>query len=311
MDLLDLPQYPMPAGAEVDAVQTTDGISLRCARWPALSPQSKGTICLLQGRSEFIEKYYEVIRDLRARGFGVATFDWRGQGGSDRLLPNPTLGHVRDFSDYGLDLDAFMRSFTLPECRPPFYALAHSMGAATLLYTMQARTAWFERIVATSPMIDIPRPWGADSLAIALRALGLSNRVAPGWTDTSMALRPFAGNPLTSDQARYETSAAYARQRPTLSIGGPTIGWVAAALHVVHQFHQPDFAKEWRVPTLMILGDQDRVVSSPAALAFVKRLRGTNALVVRDARHELMQEREGLRNQFWAAFDAFVPGTQG
>ena len=60
---------------------------LRFARF-APPPGRKGTVCVFPGRAEFIEKYFEVVRDLRARGFAVATIDWRGQGLSDRALPN-------------------------------------------------------------------------------------------------------------------------------------------------------------------------------------------------------------------------------
>ena len=55
-------------------------------------------MCLFQGRAEFIEKYFETVRELRARGFAVATIDWRGQGGSERALADPRKGHVGDFS---------------------------------------------------------------------------------------------------------------------------------------------------------------------------------------------------------------------
>jgi lysophospholipase len=46
---------------------------------------ARGTVVLLQGRNECIEKYYETIRHFTGRGLWVATFDWRGQGRSDRL----------------------------------------------------------------------------------------------------------------------------------------------------------------------------------------------------------------------------------
>lgn len=309
MQLFDLPLSPRPDGAVLENVGAKDGVRLRSARWPALSSPAKGTVCILQGRAEFIEEYYEVIRDLRARGFAVATFDWRGQGGSDRLIANPRLGHVHDFADYGRDLEAFMRAVILPECRPPFYALAHSMGAAILLYTMHGRAAWFERIVATAPMIDILRPFGADVLAILLKEMGLSQRLTPGRTQIPMALRPFAGNPLTSDPGRYEACAAYARENPDLNIGDPTIGWVACALSVTRSFREPKFGLEWRIPMLMVVPENDEIVSSPAAMAFAKKMRGTGAVMIRDCLHEVMQERDALREQFWAAFDAFIPGT--
>ena len=54
----------------------------------------KGTLCVFPGRAEFIEKYFEVVRDARARGFAVAILDWRGQGLSERALANARKGHV-------------------------------------------------------------------------------------------------------------------------------------------------------------------------------------------------------------------------
>ena len=87
----------------------------------------------MQGRAEFIEKYFEVIGELLSRGFVVATFDWRGQGLSDRLLGNRARGHVRRSTDYRLDLDAFVSQLLAPDCPKPWFALAHSMGAAATL----------------------------------------------------------------------------------------------------------------------------------------------------------------------------------
>ena len=39
------------------------------------------------------------------------------------------------------------------------------------------------------------------------------------------------------------------------------------------------------------------------------RLRAGSHLIVAGSRHELMHEQDRYRVQFWAAFDAFVPGT--
>ena len=49
------------------AIKTSDGVNLRFARW-APPPGRKGTVVVMQGRAEFIEKYFETVRDLRARG---------------------------------------------------------------------------------------------------------------------------------------------------------------------------------------------------------------------------------------------------
>jgi lysophospholipase len=133
MELIGVPKNPVPGGAHTGMLMTSDGVKLRFARWDATRGPRRGTVCLFQGRGEFIEKYFEVVADLRRRGFVVATFDWRGQGGSDRLLRNPRKGYVRSFAEYDRDLAQFMKEIVLPDCPPPFVALAHSMGGNILL----------------------------------------------------------------------------------------------------------------------------------------------------------------------------------
>ena len=118
MTLVSLPANPVPDDVIAGTFKTPDGVSLRFARW-APPRGRKGTVCLFQGRSEFIEKYFETVRDLRARGFAVATFDWRGQGMSERALGNPRKGHVRSFAQYQIDLESFINEIVLPDCPPP------------------------------------------------------------------------------------------------------------------------------------------------------------------------------------------------
>lgn len=85
------------------------------------------------GCPSFIEHSFGAVEDLRERGFAVATFDWRSQGGSRRSLADTTKVHVRSFDEYQLDLQAFVSQGLLQDCPPPYYALAQSVGAAILL----------------------------------------------------------------------------------------------------------------------------------------------------------------------------------
>src|SRR3974377_2297316 len=107
MKLVSTPANPVPDQVVTGAIKTPDGVTLRFARW-APPRGRKGTVVLLQGRAEFIEKYFETVRDLRARGFAVATFDWRGQGLSDRALSDRRKGHVSNFFEYATDLERGM-----------------------------------------------------------------------------------------------------------------------------------------------------------------------------------------------------------
>ena len=132
MQLISIPANPVPDGASVGTVKTSDGVILRFARWEP-PPGRKGTLCVFPGRTEFIEKYFEVVRDARARGFAVAILDWCGQGLSERALPNGRKGHVYDFSEYHRDLEAFVKEVVLPDCPPPLFAIGHSMGGSVML----------------------------------------------------------------------------------------------------------------------------------------------------------------------------------
>src|SRR5882724_1840705 len=155
MDLIALAKNPVPSGATTGYFDCPGKLKLRFARWQATRGPQRGTVCLFQGRGEFIEKYFEVVADLRRRGFGVATMDWRGQGGSERALTNPCKGYVRSFAEYDQDLAHFMKEIVLPDCQPPFIALAHSMGGHILLRNATLPGSWFSRMVLSAPMIAI------------------------------------------------------------------------------------------------------------------------------------------------------------
>src|SRR5438132_11687117 len=155
MTLVSIPANPVPDDVVTGTLKTPDGVALRFARW-APPPGRKGTVCLFQGRAEYIEKYFETVRDLRARGFAVATLDWRGQGLSDRALHNPRKGYVRNFSQYQIDLETFINEVVLPDCPPPLFALGQSMGATILLRAAYAGHRWFDRTVLLAPMIALP-----------------------------------------------------------------------------------------------------------------------------------------------------------
>ena len=303
---------PSPGGAHTRIVESADGVRLRAAFWRP-EGAALGTVCLFQGRAEFIEKYGEVVAELLARGFAVATFDFRGQGLSERLAANPFKSHVDDFDDYRADAEAFMRQVAFPSCPPPFYALSHSMSAAVLVSLALRQPQWFERLVLTAPMIGLPLDrfeFFARGLATGLGSLGAAGAYIPSGSDRIMAMRPFGGNRVTSDPIRYRQSQALIAAEPALALGSPTIGWVHAAFRAMTGTALPGVPESFRVPTLVLSAASDRIVDPRASDRFATRIRGGGHLMVRGARHELLMERDEIRDQFWAAFDAFVPGSR-
>lgn len=311
MQLISIPANPVPEDAITGMLKTPDGVALRFARW--LPPAGrKGTLCVFHGRGEFVEKYFEVVRDAKARGFAVAMLDWRGQGHSQRMLEDPRKGHVRDFSEYDTDLDTFMQQVVLPDCPPPLFALGHSMGGAVLLRAAHRGRRWFDRVVLTAPMIGLVGALNGRSARItarALRALGMASSYIPSGAARTIQSKPFVGNLLSSDPVRYGRTVAIVESEPTLAIGSPTVGWLDAAYRTMMSFGELNYAERLRQPILIVAAGQDRLVSTPLIGRFAARLRIGSHLVVVGARHEILMEADRFRSQFWAAFDAFVPGT--
>src|ERR1700709_455947 len=210
MTLVSIPANPVPEDVVSGTITTPDGAELRFARW-APPAGRKGTVCVFTGRSESIEKYFETVRDLRDRGFAVAMIDWRGQGHSSRRLRDPRKGYVRDFSDFEIDVEAFVQQVVMPDCPPPYFALAHSMGGAVMLRVAHAGKRWFDRMVLSAPMIDLPgrrTSFLPRALLRVMRLAGQGGRYVPGGSDALTGSGTFINKPLPSHPGRFAPHAA-------------------------------------------------------------------------------------------------------
>jgi lysophospholipase len=201
----------------------------------------------------------------------------------------------------------------LPDCPPPHFALAHSMGGTVMLRIAHAGKRWFDRMVLSAPMIDLPgrrTSFLPSALLRVMRLAGQGGRYIPGGSDQLVAAASsFVNNPLTSDAVRYARNTAILEEDPTLGIGSPTVAWADTAFAAMRGFRAFSYPSEIRQPILMLAASNDSVVSTAAIEEFAYHLRGGAHLVIAGAKHEILQERDRYRAQFWAAFDAFVPGT--
>ena len=311
MRLILTAENPAPAGGVVTMVRAADGVTIRVARWHPAG-DSLGTVVICTGRAEFIEKYFETVGELLERHLTVVVFDWRGQGLSGRELSNRRKGHLDDFSLYERDLDALAAQVLGPFCPRPWFALAHSMGGAILIAQSRAGRSPFARIVTTAPMIDLHGlrlPRLARLLAEALDAAGLGAAFIPGGNARATMSRAFDGNVLTSDPQRFKRFAELMAADPLAVIGDPTIGWINAAFRLMADFADGEYPRLVVTPMLVFSGGDDRVVDSRAVERFAQRLKAGRVIAIPNARHEILMERDSVRSQFWAAFDAFIPGS--
>ena len=307
-DLVSVPGNPAPPGAVVEWLTLGDGVKLRTARWILPGRDTHGTVALIGGRTEFIEKYFEVIGELLARNLSVVTFDWRGQGLSTRALER-TKGHVRDFSEFDADLHAVMTRVVQEHGTKPYYALAHSMGGNILLRYLHDFPHEFDRAVLTAPMLAVktgPYPqWFARAMAAFSRALGAHDSFVFGGQSQDPLAQVFASNGVTSDQKRFERFMACLKAEPRLALGAPSFGWLEAAYRSMELVASEEFAQGIETPVLLVGAAHDQLVHPGADLTLIRRIK-RGMYVMLQAEHEIMMERDDIRQAFWACFDPFV-----
>jgi len=290
-------------------ISASDGRELRTCVFAA--PQATRGVCvLLHGQTEFIEKYDEVIGELNARGFTVATFDWRGQGGSQRGQANPLPADVRDLAEYDDDLSSFLQQVVRPLSERAPLALAHSMGAHILLRTLHDRPGSFRAAVLSAPMIAFSArgypAWLARAVTALYNAAGQSRAFAWGMAARDPFLVDFDTQLVTSDRARFERAQEFLRRHPDLRLAGPSWGWLEAAYRSMAKMQKPGYAEAIATPALVFGPGKDRICITQATERFARRMPHATYVELADSEHEILMENDSIRARFWSAFDAFA-----
>jgi lysophospholipase len=293
-------------------LKAPDGRLLRAGLWSLPDGVAPRAVCvLLQGHTEFLEKYGEVASELNARGFVVASIDWRGQGASERprRVQGNRCGHVGHFEEYDLDLNVLLNHVVSP-LGLPVLGLAHSMGAHVLLRYLHDHPRRFRAGVLVAPMLGVDfgkyDPRLAQALLVLMNLRRPSPRFLPGMEERDQMTWPFEKNAVTSDRTRYERMQALLRAQPFLRINGPTWGWLGAAAASMRRMRGRNYAERIRTPLLVFGAGHDRIVRVDAIRSFAKRLPDARYVELPDAEHEILMESDAIRAQFWAAFDRFT-----
>lgn len=291
-------------------LQAFDGIRLRYGHWPHQGESHGGAVVVLGGRGEFMEKYFETVGELNTRGFDTFSLDWRGQGLSDRMLADRNRGYVQSFGDYVADLKLFLDEVVRPNSCGPLFLMAHSMGATIALQYLHGHPPGIDKVVLLSPMISFrtgPVPYVlAKGYCLMLAKLGMAHCNIPSLRRNESFQGSFTGNWLTHDATRFNRVRRALRDNPQLLIAGVTYGWLAASFGAIEAIQQPGFAHRIQTPVLVVTAGQDRVVSNAATGRFVVQLPVAHAVCIEGTYHEILQERDGIRAQFWQAFDRFI-----
>jgi lysophospholipase len=307
----------MEQGQEIKA-QVTPDVTLRLMHWHSASPAFLGveapSIVILQGRASFIEKHAETIHDFRNLGFDVWAFDWRGQGGSTRLVDHPQKNHINHYDDYLEDLDYVLQNYVIPSARGPVILLGSSMGGHVALRYLanKQENSSISAAVLTAPMLDIPTDpfprFIARSLVWAASNFGFGDSYAVGYGDYDPTRFKFESNKTTHDPRRFQRQQDICKTYIHYVTGGPTYDWVEATFQSVKTLLAPETLSRLTVPIFMTNSTNDKMVDNTVDRKSCAQMPGCT-LKTYQAKHNILVETDAIRNQFFKDTLDFLKAT--
>jgi lysophospholipase len=295
-----------PTDSTVGRFVLPDGWELRTFERPIAD--ARGSILWLGGRGDIFEKYLESLDAWHRAGWHVGSFDWRGQGGSGRVLPDPWVGHIDDFATWIDDLAAFWRDWTA-RTPGPHVLMGHSMGGHLVLRALVERCVDPAAVVLSAPMLGFG---GRTPAVIGNAAARLLGKLMPHRSAWKQNERPAPVNAsrqafLTHDLARYDDEMWWKDEVAGLALGPPSWGWMAAAARSYAVIDRAGAVEAVDVPVLVVATDGDLLVSPQAIHATVARLR-RGELLMFDAgsAHEVLREADRYRDEAMARIAAFL-----
>lgn len=297
-----------PSNGVAYSIQTADGVKLRIAVWTSPDVQ-KGSIFILPGRADFIEKQGHAITELHQNGYAVCSIEFRGLGLSDRQTADRRAGYVKNFSDYQHDIDALVSAAALLNLPKPWNMLGNSMGGAIGLRAL-LKGSPFDNCAFTSPM------WGvqlsgfqhliAPPITTAIRAIGLGHMYAPGKNGGNETLdTSFEDNEITSDPNMYAHLQNVNRQLDDHWIGGPTVSWLNQALQETKGLSKQPSPS---VRCIAFSAENDRLVDNAAIKQRMANWNNGEHIHVPLARHDLLRAGTEVRTSVITTISTFFDG---
>ena len=307
--LMSIPESRPPEGGTGEWFRGAGGLRLRLGFWACARPP-RGTVFISPGRSEPIEKYYELIGDLLKRDFYVVVHDWRGQGLSARLLPDRLKCHARSTEEFLDDYQRLLDSFE-DRAPKPWVMVGHSMGAALNLATLVKGEPRIAGAYFTNPMLRMKTGrhslWSVNFQTNWQVNHGRGTDYVPEIFDDPFE-HTFEDDALTHDATRYEIWREQLFACPHLAVGSPTWGWLSFALKIGETLlrDKNKVLKKVKTPITIICSGDDNLINKQPSKLFAKKLFKGQYIEVAGAEHEILIEADQYRRQAMEELDVLL-----
>jgi lysophospholipase len=296
-----------PSGFVWGSLPTKDGAQLRWGHLPAKEPRAE--CVMVGGFAECIEKYFETIGDLAARGYSVWCLDWRGQGGSERPRHLPSRPRPRRFDRDASELASFTEKLTT--ARRPRLLIGHSMGGAVALLCLRRHPGLFDAAILSAPMLGLRTGGLSPALMRCItglaRATGLGICSVPGasrWRSDRIPTPE--SSRVSNDPERCCLQYAWFSADTTLRVGAPTWGWLDTALRLAARTAKEKFLAGIDTPILLASAGVETFLRPEAHRRAAQLLPDCTLVEFRDSKHEPFLERDAIRDSWFAAIDHFI-----
>ena len=238
--------------------------------WEPENPP-KGVIVLVHGLGEHSGRYSTHFADhFSNEGFSILTFDLPGHGKS-----SGKRGHIEQYEDLNKLVSAGI-SFAKKEYPLlPIFLYGNSLGALIALeYSIQI-TPVINGVIASAPVLDVSEPIPPVKLALA----NIMNKFFPSFTLDSGLNR----NMLSSDKSVIE------KYNADPLVHGHTSSRLGMYIIEKGSFVR-DNAKKISLPTLVMVGSAEGIVSKKAIHDFCEQSNKCSEKIWTSFYHELHNE---------------------
>lgn len=255
-------------------------------------------VIILPGRTEPTLKYAEVIYDLKELPVDFFLWDPRGQGFSERLLPDPDKGYVEKWEDYTNDFHKFYQKELTQYSK--VLVLAHSMGAAIALRYSQLHPKNIQALVMSSPMMQIKTNGipeiAAQGLMGVYKLLGKKKEYVPGG-GPFVNPEPYEVNRVTQSRARYDMARIVDTYDSKFYMGSATRNWLFEAIQMTKKIKKRSQRKKIEhIPLLIFQAGKDEFSKDSRQQTFCQKHPRCQLVRFELAKHEMFQETDSVRN---------------
>ena len=255
-----------------------------------LAENSRASVVIVHGLSEFTKKFYEFIYYLLNQGLNVFIYDQRCHGLSERLTDNIDLLHVDNFNDYVEDLSQFIDEVVLKTEDKPLYLYSNSMGGAISVLYLSRNPNKIERAVLAVPMFEpivdyVPMPIARGGVSVG--------RLIYGSKTKFFLTKDFNPNVQYriehgASRARFEHNMELRRGNPNYRSTPMSFGWIHNSLTVRRKIFKPKVINSIKTPILMLSADNDVMVNNKLQYKFAEKCRNCRLEKIKNSTHSIL-----------------------